>query len=614
MDTETFYGKKRVVVNSIFNGDDSFDENLSDENEFRKRPEFFDALVEESDNIDEKDECEGEDVIIPETDSEKSEWDSEDEIPLAQLAKQENKKKKEKKQKTKLTWQEKYLTVDKDEIAFKGSESLPTEISELDTPFQFFRYIFTQELVSHITEETNIYSVQERPEKPCNVSEEEINVFIGICIYMSVIHLPSTRSYWNSSLEIPAISHVMTCNRFEEIKRFLHFNNNQHQIQRGEPGYDKLFKIRPFINKIRERLLKVPKEEYLAVDEQIIPTKARSSLKQYNPKKPHKWGYKVFVLSGVSGFSYDFDIYVGANEVSTSATNLGTSSNVVVKLAETIHRNQNYKLFFDNWFTSLPLLVYLTKEGILPLGTVRTNRLPNCELPKESVMKKMGRGAFVEKVTQIDGVDINLVCWYDNKVVTTVSTYVGSQPVSEVRRFSKKDNTYISISRPQCIEVYNNYMGGVDLLDSMLGYYRIMIRSKKWYLRIFFHFIDMICVDAWLLWRRTKTQEYLPLSEFKLGIAEVLTRSNSTNTNKKRGRPSNILQSQLDLKKKKYPFAQIPAQEIRQDNQNHLPKWTDRQRCKYPECSLKTHTFCEKCQVHLCINKDRNCFYSFHTD
>ncbi|XP_044765379.1 uncharacterized protein LOC123321713 [Coccinella septempunctata] len=48
---------------------------------------------------------------------------------------------------------------------------------------------------------------------------------------------------------------------------------------------------------VKERWLLVPKEEHLAVDEQIIPTKAQSTLKQYNPKKPHK----VFVLSGVSG-------------------------------------------------------------------------------------------------------------------------------------------------------------------------------------------------------------------------------------------------------------------------------------------------------------------------
>jgi hypothetical protein len=66
-----------------------------------------------------------------------------------------------------------------------------------------------------------------------------------------------------------------------------------------------LHKIRPLIEKVHEKLLLAPKEEYLAVDEQIIPTKCRASIKQYNAKQPHKWGYKAFVLSGISGFSYD---------------------------------------------------------------------------------------------------------------------------------------------------------------------------------------------------------------------------------------------------------------------------------------------------------------------
>ncbi|KAJ8945544.1 hypothetical protein NQ318_020390 [Aromia moschata] len=276
-----------------------------------------------------------------------------------------------------------------------------------------------------------------------------------------------------------------------------------------QPGYDKLFKIRPFLEKVKERLLLVPKEEHLAVDEQIIPTKARSSIKQYNPKKPHKWGYKVFVLSGISGFSYDFDIFAGPTILKEDQPNLGASSNVVVKLIENVPRHQNYKIFFDNWFTGIPLLVYLSKEGILPLGTVRMNRVPDFQPLKESEMKKQGRGAYVEKVTTVDGVDISLVSWYDNKIVNTISTYIGSQPLSEVRRFSKKENVHIMIPRPHSISVYNSYMGGVDLLDSMLGYHRILI--------------------SWILWRRAKKDEamYLPLSEFKLGLAEILTRAGS---------------------------------------------------------------------------------------
>ncbi|KAJ8943326.1 hypothetical protein NQ314_009786 [Rhamnusium bicolor] len=217
-------------------------------------------------------------------------------------------------------------------------------------------------------------------------------------------------------MDIPCISRAVTCNRFEEIKIFLHFKDNGVEAKYGEPGYDKLFKIRPLLDKIRERFLLVPNEEHMAVHEQIIPTKARSSLKQYNPKKPHKWGYKVFILSGISGFSYDFDFYVGTIDPEPDYPDLGASSNVVVKLAKTIPQNLNHKLFFDNWFSSIRLLVYLTKIGILPIGTIRANRMPDLVFPKESEMKKIGRGTFMERVVCIDGVDVSVVCWYDNKL------------------------------------------------------------------------------------------------------------------------------------------------------------------------------------------------------
>nr|CAI5855196.1 unnamed protein product [Callosobruchus analis] len=45
---------------------------------------------------------------------------------------------------------------------------------------------------------------------------------------------------------------------------------------------------------------------------------------------------------------------------------------------------------------------------------------------------------------------------------------------------------------PQTILKYSEYMGGVDLLDSMLGYYRINVRSKKRYLQ-FFPFVTYVC-------------------------------------------------------------------------------------------------------------------------
>lgn len=372
----------------------------------------------------------------------------------------------------------------------------------------------------------NRYSEQKR-EKALDTTVKELQKFIGVLIYMSIMHFPTTRHYWNSSTGFTPISHVITCNRFEELKRFLRFTNNEHALPIDDPSYDKLQRIRPLIDKIRDRLLTLPREEYLAIDEQVIPTKARTSLKNYNPKKPHKWGYKAFVLSGVSGLTYDFELYAGAqsNVVLEDQPDLGVSSNVAIRLSSSIPQNLNYKLFFDNWYTSLPLMAELYKKGILALGTVNRKRLPNNNLPTAAQMSKQGRGFSAEKMVEVDDVEISVVTWLDNKIVNLTSTYVGKTPEGEVQRFNRKKKTFQTVPCPKAVQVYNRYMGGVDLLDSMLGYYRIKVRSKKWYHKIFFHLVDLTCVNSWILWRKTH-EVYMPLLDFKLILAESLTRAN----------------------------------------------------------------------------------------
>ena len=78
---------------------------------------------------------------------------------------------------------------------------------------------------------------------------------------------------------------------------------------------------------------KTPQEEHQCVDEQIIPTEARIALKQHNPKKPHKWSYKVISRAGSSGYIYDFEVYTGKTEVETDNFDLDVSSGFVMRLA-----------------------------------------------------------------------------------------------------------------------------------------------------------------------------------------------------------------------------------------------------------------------------------------
>ena len=55
---------------------------------------------------------------------------------------------------------------------------------------------------------------------------------------------------------------------------------------------------------------------------------------------------------------------------------------------------------------------------------------------------------------------------------------------------------------PSIVRIYNQFMGGVDLLDSLLPLYRIPVQSTKWYHWLIFHFIDLLLVQSWLLYRR----------------------------------------------------------------------------------------------------------------
>lgn len=77
---------------------------------------------------------------------------------------------------------------------------------------------------------------------------------------------------------------------------------------------DPLFRIRKLADKINTQFDSIPKTARLCVDEQMCSTKLKHLLRQYMPKKPHKWGIKLFVLCDSNGFAYRFEIYNGAGD------------------------------------------------------------------------------------------------------------------------------------------------------------------------------------------------------------------------------------------------------------------------------------------------------------
>ena len=53
-----------------------------------------------------------------------------------------------------------------------------------------------------------------------------------------------------------------------------------------DPEYDKLFKVRPFVNSIKSSFREIEVENYNSLDEFITPFKGQSSLKQYVRNNP----------------------------------------------------------------------------------------------------------------------------------------------------------------------------------------------------------------------------------------------------------------------------------------------------------------------------------------
>ena len=97
-------------------------------------------------------------------------------------------------------------------------------------------------------------------------------------------------------------------------------------------------------------------------------------------------------------------------------------------------------------------------------------------------------------------VDANIVAlrWYDNKKVDVISSFVGEEPVTSVSRWDKKGKKKVDVPCPAAIHQYNKNMGGVDLLDSLTALYKAKIKTRRWYIYIFYHSINMVLVTSWL--------------------------------------------------------------------------------------------------------------------
>ena len=134
-------------------------------------------------------------------------------------------------------------------------------------------------------------------------------------------------------------------------------------------------------------------------------------------------------------------------------------------------------------------------------------------------------------------------------------------------------------------------MGGVDLLDRLLGLYRPSIRAKKWWWPLFSNIVNLSVIAAWRFYGNLHPGELKTHLQFRREIVLCLLHTSATSSYQ-RGR-----------------HVPLPTG-IRYDGIGHVATTTTQGRCML--CKRNTRRQCVKCSVRLHTDKGTDCFRVYH--
>jgi hypothetical protein len=241
--------------------------------------------------------------------------------------------------------------------------------------------------------------------------------------------------------------------------------------------------------------------------------------------------------------------------------------------------NLGHVLVVDNFYTCIYLFFELSLKSTEAIGTVRSNRagLPKAILKKE--WKPTQKGSRIVKYCY----RFQIMNWMDSKPVRILSSIGSCRPEDDQN------------NKPETINLYNQFMPGVDKADQMkFGRKIYRRRVKKYYKTLFYHIFDQVLINSFIYYNEIPGIKQLSHRDFRISLVEEIFRDQDCSVNCLpigRRRDTNVI--------------------------FHCPEWTEQRKvCVVCETNnIRTHIICQDCSgIGLCLNKDRNCFKKFHSD
>lgn len=180
------------------------------------------------------------------------------------------------------------------------------------------------------------------------------------------------------------------------------------------------------------------------------------------------------------------------------------------------------------------------------------------------------------------------------------------------RNTKNKKGEYVklTVQRPTVIAVYNHGMGGVDLADQLLSYYKTCVRTKRWFHRLLFHMFHICANNSHLLMKisrgLSRGEDCYTLIDFLMSLINDFSVFGCDDMEKDEG--DQIVKNKSHLSSLEKDFDRLSG--------HHFPfrlKNESLGKCKL--CNSNSSFMSKQCGVSLCIqtNESDTCWNKFHS-
>ncbi|XP_049913866.1 piggyBac transposable element-derived protein 4-like [Epinephelus moara] len=352
--------------------------------------------------------------------------------------------------------------------------------AHITDPMSSFALLLTDDILQHIVDMTNLQGRRSTAAWR-DVDKDELQAYVGLLVLAGVYRSKneSTLSLWGEKSGRGIFRATMSHKRFHLISRTLVFDDKQSRPRRRD---DRMAPFRKVWDMWTRRLpMLFNPDRDICVDEQLVPFRGRCSFRHYMPKKPAKYGIKIWANCDVkTSYAWRLQVYTGKAAGTPGEVNQGMR--VVLDMTEGL---KGHTVTCDNFFTSCALADELLKRKLALVGTIRHNKP---ELPPHLLQVK-ARAVFSSTFAFTHTHTLVSYIPRRGKNVLLLST-----------KHRKADINCETKRKPIIIKDYNGCKGGVDNLDKVVGTYSCRRRTNRWPLALFHNVIDVSLYNAFVLW------------------------------------------------------------------------------------------------------------------